>query len=95
MFSVDGVRTPFAKAGTALADTEAIKLGKTAVSLLLARTGIDAAKIEDAKSTDYCRKYLGRESALGEIHDEEQLIEYCTNRCASVRPRLSVKQAIL
>ncbi|MGA8656326.1 MAG: thiolase family protein [Chthoniobacterales bacterium] len=47
IFIVDGVRTPFAKAGTTLADTEAVELGKTAVSLLLARTGIDAAKIEE------------------------------------------------
>jgi acetyl-CoA acetyltransferase family protein len=47
IFIVDGVRTPFAKAGTILADTEAVELGKTALSLLLARTGIDAAKIEE------------------------------------------------
>jgi len=47
IFIVDGIRTPFAKAGTILADTEAVELGKTAVSLLLARTGIDPAKIEE------------------------------------------------
>jgi acetyl-CoA acetyltransferase family protein len=47
IFIVDGVRTPFAKAGTILADTEPVELGKTAVSLLLARTGIDPAKIEE------------------------------------------------
>jgi acetyl-CoA acetyltransferase len=47
IFIVDGVRTPFAKAGTALADAAAVELGKAAVSLLLARTGIDAAKVEE------------------------------------------------
>ncbi|MBW0000402.1 MAG: thiolase family protein [Verrucomicrobia bacterium] len=47
IFIVAGVRTPFVKAGTALADTEAVDLGKTAVSLLLARTGIDPGKIEE------------------------------------------------
>jgi len=47
IFIVDGVRTPFAKAGTILADTEAVELGKTAVGLLLARTGIDPVKIEE------------------------------------------------
>ena len=30
IYIVDGVRTPFAKAGTTLADSEAVDLGKTA-----------------------------------------------------------------
>ena len=47
IFIVDGVRTPFAKAGTAMADTAAVELGKAAVSLLLARTAIDPGKIEE------------------------------------------------
>ena len=47
IYIVDGVRTPFAKAGTTLADTEAVDLGKTAVRLLVARSGIDASKIEE------------------------------------------------
>jgi acetyl-CoA acetyltransferase family protein len=47
IYIVDGVRTPFAKSGTTLADYDAVELGKTAVSLLLARTGIDAGKIEE------------------------------------------------
>jgi len=47
IYIVDGVRTPFAKAGTTLADTEAVDLGKTAVRLLVARTGLDASKIEE------------------------------------------------
>ncbi len=47
VYIVDGVRTPFAKAGTTLADSEAVDLGKTVVRLLVARTGIDASRIEE------------------------------------------------
>jgi acetyl-CoA acetyltransferase family protein len=47
IYIVDGVRTPFAKAGTTLADSEVADLGKTALSLLVARTGIDASMIEE------------------------------------------------
>ena len=47
IYIVDGVRTPFAKAGTILADSEAVDLGKTALRLLVARTGIDASQIEE------------------------------------------------
>ena len=47
IYIVDGVRTPFAKSGTALADYDAVELGKAAVSLLLARTGIEAGQIEE------------------------------------------------
>jgi acetyl-CoA acetyltransferase family protein len=47
IYIVDGVRTPFAKSGTDLADYDASELGKTAVSLLLARSGIDTGKIDE------------------------------------------------
>src|SRR6266849_2252418 len=47
VYIVDGVRTPFAKAGTTIADIEAVELGKAAVGLLVARTGIDPSKIEE------------------------------------------------
>ena len=47
IYIVDGVRTPFAKAGTILADSEAVDLGKTALRLLVARTGIDPSQIEE------------------------------------------------
>src|ERR1700759_5302064 len=47
IYIVDGVRTPFARAGTTLADSEAVDLGKTALRLLIARTGIDASQIEE------------------------------------------------
>ena len=47
IYIVDGVRTPFAKAGTTLADSEAVDLGKTALRLLVARTGIDPSRIEE------------------------------------------------
>src|SRR3984885_13145189 len=47
VYIVDGVRTPFAKAGTILADSDAVKLAKTSPTLLVARTGIDPSQIEE------------------------------------------------
>ena len=47
IYIVDGVRTPFAKAGTAFSETEAVDLGKAVIALLVARTGIDPRKIEE------------------------------------------------
>lgn len=44
---IDGVRTPFCKAGTALKDVSAVELGRTAVSALLTQTGIDPAVIDE------------------------------------------------
>jgi len=47
LFIVDGVRTPFCKMGTALAGTDAVELGRTAASAVLARTGLDPAVIDE------------------------------------------------
>jgi acetyl-CoA acetyltransferase family protein len=47
IYIVDGVRTPFAKSGTVFADTSAMDLGKTVISLLMARTGLAPEKIEE------------------------------------------------
>ena len=44
---VDGVRTPFCKAGTELAKLGADELGRIALSALLTRTGIDPALIDE------------------------------------------------
>src|SRR5580765_4784204 len=44
---VDGVRTPFCKAGTDLAALGADELGRIAVSALLTRTGLDPALIDE------------------------------------------------
>jgi acetyl-CoA acetyltransferase family protein len=44
---IDGVRTPFCKAGTALASLDAVELGRTAVASLLARTGIDPELLDE------------------------------------------------
>src|SRR2546426_2163324 len=44
---VDGVRTPFCKAGTDLARLGADELGRIAVSALLTRTGLDPALIDE------------------------------------------------
>src|SRR5262245_42486122 len=43
----DGVRTPFAKAGTALAHVPARELGRIAVSELLARHGVDPNEVDE------------------------------------------------
>ncbi len=44
---VDGVRTPFCKAGGTLAGIDAVELGRIAVSALLTRTGIDPAIVDE------------------------------------------------
>lgn len=44
---VDGVRTPFRKAGTDLAHSGADELGRVAVNALLARTGMDPALVDE------------------------------------------------
>src|SRR5579862_8593412 len=44
---VDGVRTPFRKAGTDLAHSSPDELGRVAVNALLMRTGIDPALIDE------------------------------------------------
>src|SRR5215475_2420716 len=44
---VDGVRTPFSKAGTDLAPLGADELGRIAVNALLSRTGLDPALVDE------------------------------------------------
>src|SRR5213593_1703475 len=44
---VDGVRTPFCKAGTDLAWLGADELGRVAVNALLTRTGLDPALVDE------------------------------------------------
>ena len=43
---VDGLRTPYARAGTELKDVSAAELGRIVVTELLARTGFDAAGLD-------------------------------------------------
>ncbi|HLQ66598.1 MAG TPA: thiolase family protein [Candidatus Limnocylindrales bacterium] len=44
---IDGLRTPFAKAGTALANVPARELGRVAIAELLARTSLDPAQVDE------------------------------------------------
>src|SRR5258708_1276438 len=44
---VAGLRTPFAKAGTALSDVPAHELGRIAVRELIARTDLDPARVDE------------------------------------------------
>jgi acetyl-CoA C-acetyltransferase/acetyl-CoA acyltransferase len=47
LFIIDGVRTPFCKAGTDLAPMGADELGRIAVNALLTRTGLDPALVDE------------------------------------------------
>ena len=47
LYIVDGTRTPFCKAGTALAACDAVDLGRSALAALLARTGFDAGQADE------------------------------------------------
>ncbi len=47
LYIVDGIRTPFTKAGTQFANLSAVELGRTAVSALLAKTGIAPDSIDE------------------------------------------------
>jgi acetyl-CoA acetyltransferase family protein len=44
---VDGLRTPYARAGTLLKDVPAQELGRIVIVELLARTGLDAAELDE------------------------------------------------
>ena len=44
---IDGVRTPFCKAGTDLARHDAVELGRTAVTSLLRRTALDPGLVDE------------------------------------------------
>ncbi len=44
---IDGVRTPFCRAGTSLASFDAVELGRIAVSALLTKTGIDPHGVDE------------------------------------------------
>src|SRR3989475_1147381 len=44
---IDGVRTPFCKMGTDLAELGADELGRIAVNALLAHTGLDPAHVDE------------------------------------------------
>src|SRR5437762_2283510 len=44
---IDGVRTPFCKAGTDLAHLDAVELGRTAVTALLQKTGLNPALVDE------------------------------------------------
>lgn len=47
LYLIAGVRTPFCRAGSALASLDAVELGRTAVSALLTKTGIDPHVVDE------------------------------------------------
>lgn len=44
---IAGARTPFCRAGSALADLDAVELGRAAISSLITRTGLDPALVDE------------------------------------------------
>ena len=96
---VAGLRTPFAKQGTAYRSVSALDLGKTVVAELLARTGIDPHEIEQCVYGQVVPSLsapnIAREIVLltGMPHDIEA---YSVSRaCAtSYQSTVSVAQAI-
>ena len=44
---IDGVRTPFVRAGTLFAELDAVELGRVVVSALLSKTGIDPQVVDE------------------------------------------------
>ncbi len=47
LYLIDGLRTPFCRAGTSLKHLDAVELGRIAVSALLTKTGIDPQVIDE------------------------------------------------
>ena len=47
-YVVSGVRTPFSRSGTALADADAVELGRAALSQLITRSDLDPALVDEA-----------------------------------------------
>lgn len=47
LYIISAVRTPFTRAGSSLADLDAVDLGKAAVSALLSRSGIDPHAVDE------------------------------------------------
>jgi acetyl-CoA acetyltransferase family protein len=47
LYIIDGVRTPFARAGTSLAGLDAVDLGRAAVSALITRSGVDPQWVDE------------------------------------------------
>ena len=47
LFIIDGLRTPFSKMGGALAEMDAVDLGRAAIAGLLTKTGIDPNVIDE------------------------------------------------
>lgn len=84
---VAGVRTPFARMGTAFRDQNAIDLGAMAASELLARSGVPAAEVEQAIFGMTVMKpeapFIGREIVLASGMDPRTDAYSITRACAT------------
>jgi acetyl-CoA acetyltransferase family protein len=89
---VDGIRTPFCKAGTELASMAADELGRIAVNALLTRTGLDPALVDEvifgcvaqpADATNVAR-VLALRAGLPEMVPALTVQRNCASGCEAV-----------
>jgi acetyl-CoA acyltransferase len=97
---VDGLRTPFAKSGTALRDMTSLDLGQAVVTELLARTGVDPAQVDrvvyGSVVQDVAAPNIAREIVLSSILPDSVDAFSLTRACAtSTQTCIDGAQAIL
>ena len=89
---VDGVRTPFCKAGTDLAPLGADELGRIAVNALLTRTGLDPALVDEiifgcvAQPVDAANvaRVIGLRAGIPESVPASTVQRNCASGCEAV-----------
>jgi acetyl-CoA acyltransferase len=97
---VDGLRTPFAKSGTALREMTSLDLGQAVVTELLARTGVDPAQVDrvvyGSVVQDVAAPNIAREIVLSSILPDTVDAFSLTRACAtSTQTCIDGAQAIL
>src|SRR5258708_38674352 len=89
---VDGVRTPFCKAGTELASLGADELGRIAVTALLTRTGLDPRLVDEvifgcvAQPMDAANvaRVIALRAGIPEVTPAFTVHRNCASRCEAV-----------
>jgi acetyl-CoA acyltransferase len=97
---VDGLRTPFAKSGTALRDQTTLALSSAVVSELLARSGLDGAQVDrvvyGSVVQDVAAPNIAREIVLAGPFPESVDAYSVTRACAtSTQSVVDAAQAIM
>lgn len=90
---VEGVRTPFARAGTVLKGFSAIELGKLCVAELVQRTGIDSSQIDalifGTVIPDVLAPNIGREISLMSVFPKGVQAYTVSRACASANQAIT------